>query len=253
MKTCMFVIATEQYDETYRRFLNSLRKFHPDLEVFRINKKEIDEAKDSQIFMRAKPYFADKFFKQGYELVIGADVDQIVTGGLDRILLGDYEVGTVLNINRVDPPVYGFISVGTVDPSEYYNCGFVAMRSYPFVKQWLKLCYSKHFEKLQFREQDILNILCHYGDYKVTCFDNYDAATDYGAWHGLICKGEGLKMVMRDGELVLPASPDGYPAGDKKIKLIHNAGGQNEKPIQESYRTQFNEDVIKYLTKLMEP
>lgn len=252
MKTCMFVIATKQYDETYRRFLNSLRKFHPDLEVYRINTAEIEETHDSQIFMRAKPYFACQFFDKGYELVIGADVDQIITGNLDRILLGDYEVGTVLNINRVDPTMYGLVSVGTINPEKYYNAGFVAMTSAKFARHWNKLCHSEHYPKFQYREQDLLNIICHYGEYQVTCFDEYDATIDYAAWHGLICKGEGMKMVMRDGELILPAQLDGYPKGEKKIKILHNAGGQNEKPIQEAYRTQFNEDVITYLTKLME-
>lgn len=248
----MFVIATSKYDETYRRFENSLRKFHPELELFRINDKEIEETKDPQIFMRAKPYFANKFFEQGYELVIGADVDQIVTGDLNRILEGDYEVGTVLNINRVDPPIYGLITFGTISPDKYYNAGFVALTSHKFVKHWLNLCYSEHYGRLQFREQDLLNIMCHYGEYRVTCFDEYDATRDYSAWHGLICKGEGLKMKMKGNELVIEPQPDGYPRQTKQIKLLHNAGGANEKPIQESYRTLFNEDVIKYLTGLME-
>lgn len=248
----MFVIATAKYDDTYIRFENSLRKFHPDLELFRINDAEIKEAKDSRIFMRAKPYFANKFFEQGYELVIGADVDQIITGDLNRILSGNYEVGTVLNFNRVDPNVYGLITFATINPSSYYNAGFVATTSHKFVKHWLYLCYSEHFNMLQFGEQDVLNILCHYGTYDVTCFDEYDARTGYSAWHGLVCKGEGLRMKVKGGELVLPAQEDGYPKQDKLIKILHNAGGAYEKPIQESYKTQFNEDVIKYLSNLME-
>lgn len=249
MKTVLFTIATKQFDGAYRKFLNSLRKFHPDIEVRRISDEEIKPFKDPHIFFRATPIFADQLFKEGYELVIKLDVDQIITGSLDRILRGDYEVGTVINYNRVDPLTYGAVTVGTINPGAYYNCGFVAMTSHSFVKHWLKMCYSEHFDRLQYREQDLLNLLTHFGTYKVTCFDEY--TPEYSSWHGLIAKGEGLKMKIKGGEIILPPGEDGYPKHEKVIRSLHDAGGSFEKPIQETYRTKFPEDVIRHLTDLM--
>lgn len=250
MKTCIFVIATESHAKLYEKLVNSIRKFHPDIEIIRYHDEDIKATKDPAIFYRATPYFAKKLMDQGYELVIKMDADSIVTGSLERVLQGNYEVGTVLNYNRVDPMRYGQISVGTVNPGAYYNCGFVAMTSKKFVEHWLRLCYTPHFDMLQYREQDLLNIITHYGDYKVTCFDEF--TPEYSAWHGLVAKGEGLKMIVKKGEIVLPASPDGYPKHDKLIKVLHNAGGSSERPIQDVYRTQFSEEVIHRLTELME-
>ena len=250
MKACIYIIATKSHELQFTKLVNSIHKFHPDIEIVRFSDDDIKETKDPQIFYRATPYFAKKIMDQGYDLVIKMDADQIVTGSLDRLLVGDYEVGTVLNYNRVDPMRYGQISVGTINPGAYYNCGLVAMTSRKFVEHWLRLCYTPHFDMLQYREQDLLNILTHYGDYKVLCFDEF--TPEYSAWHGLVSKGEGLKMVVKGKEIVLPASPDGYPKHDKLIKVLHNAGGNNEKSVQEVYRTQFSEEVIHRLTELME-
>lgn len=249
MKACFYVIATESHEKQYQALLSSLRHFHPDTPIVRFDDRHVKEANDPHLFYRATPYFAKKLMDEGYELVIKLDADQIVTGSLDHLLTGDYEVGTVLNYNRVDPKRYGIISVGTIDPATYFNCGLVAMTSRRFVEHWLRLCFGEHFGRMQYREQDLLNVITHYGDYDVRCFDA--KLPDYSAWHGLIAKGEGLKMVIRGGELVLPAQEDGYPQNDKLIKVLHNAGGKNEKPVNETYRTQFTEEVIGYIESLI--
>jgi hypothetical protein len=148
----------------------------------------------------------------------------------------------VSNFNRVDQPKYDFpLTVWDVPIDNYMNCGFVAMRSKKLVEHWLKLCYSPHFEAYRFKEQDFMNILYHYGDYNVKCFDHSDK------WHGLLSKGEWMNLKLRNNQIVLPVV-NGYPDGEKIIKVIHMAGG--EVPDKMNIRKLFTGDVQKRLLEL---
>lgn len=248
-KRVAFVIASGKQAWMLKPFVNSLRKFHSEEELPLIvyGDKEMDAIQDPAKFYRATPMFANRLIDD-YELVIKFDVDQIVTGKLNYIFDSDYEVGVVYNWNRVDPRTYGEVGLCTILPQEYFNCGFVAMRSKKFIEKWWNMCISRHFDRMPMREQGFLNILCHYGDYKVRCFDDYDVLHNYSSWHGLASKGEWNKVVMRNGEMVLPAGKDGYPNMDKVIRLIHWAGGDNEQKMD--YKIRFNEECITYLDYL---
>lgn len=249
MKKVLFTAADENNKKYVTQLVNSIRKFHSEEELPIVIYDEKDVG-DKINWYRQKPLFAKELINE-YELVIGADADQIVTGNLDYIFDKEYDVATVLNFNRVDPPKYGKIGVFDISPTEYMNCGLVAMRSKRFIDHWWDLCNSNHFQNLRYKEQDLLNVLVHYGDYEVTCLDFPDPIYDYSAWHGLISKGEYLKMKLRDGKLILPKAKDNYPEKDKEIKVLHSAGGGYEKKIGDAYRTLFNEDVIKYIDSLI--
>jgi len=230
---------------------NSLRKFHGEKELPLViyGQEVLNEIPDPAKFYKATPLFAREL-SDDYELVLKLDCDQIIMGSLDFILkTKDYQIGTVLNINRVDPPKYGFVTVQGVMPNEYYNAGLVAMRSPEFIEHWWKLCNSKYFDRFQYREQDLLNILCHYGNYKVRCFDHYDKLTNYMGWHGLVAKGEENKMIVKDKKVILPRGKDNYPDRDVEIKIWHSAGGAGEKKL--NYRVYFNEDVIQHINWLI--
>lgn len=226
--------------------VNSIRKFHSEeeLPIIIYGQEDLVKITDPHKFYRATPLFGKELVKE-YDLVLKLDSDQIITGSLNHILdVDDYDVGTVLNINRVDPPLYGFVHCFNIAPQIYYNCGLVAMRSEAFVNHWYKLCMSDFFFQFQYREQDLLNIMCYFGDYKVRCFDRYDPAHRANFWNGLIAKGEGLRMILKDGQLVLPKGPDNYPDRNVIVKSYHWAGGANEKKMH--YRTLFTEPVIEY-------
>lgn len=248
----MFVVADDNNMELATNFINSVRKFHTEKElpIDIITGKELEEYRkdDPHFFYRATPIVAMKYMDE-YETVIKADADQIMLGDIKHILsLRNYDVGTVLNYNRVDEKKFGLVTNWIIDPQAYYNCGFVAMKNKRFVEHWLKLCLSEHFEKIQYREQGLLNIMCHFGDYKVKCFDHKDVMHDYYAWHGLVCKGEGVHMVLKDGVVTLPKAEDGYPPEDIIIKIHHYAGGGHE---VRTHRTWFNEDLIKHIDYLI--
>lgn len=249
-----FVVADDAHKWQVRYLENSLRKFHSEeeLPLVVIGEKQIKKTKDPAIFYKATPYFAKDLLKE-YELVIKLDADQIITDRLDYIFNSEYDIGTVYNWNRIDPQHYGEIGFGTIAPMEYYNCGFVAMRSEKLVKHWLKLCNSYHFDRMPFREQGFLNVICYYGEYNVRCFDNYDPVTGYAAFHGLISKGDWHKIELVEDQnkglhLMLPKGADGFPERDRTIVCLHWAGADNERKLH--YRTRFAQPVVGYLDYL---
>jgi hypothetical protein len=243
-KVIAFTIADKKNMPYALMMQNSLRKFHTEEEVPLIiyDEATMDQVVQPEKYYLATPLFAKELLKE-YDLVIKIDADTIITHDLNHIINDDsYDVGTVLNWNRTDPQIYGEIGLATILPQEYMNNGFVALRSRAFVEHWWKLCNSVHFPRMPYREQGFLNILYHYGEYKVTCFDFTDK------WHGLISKGEWNKMILKDGKLILPQNEDGYPTEDITIIAIHWAGGGNEKKM--NYRIHFNDEVVEWFDKL---
>ena len=253
MKKIVVTIADGNNIELANNMVNSLRKFHSEeeLPVYVVTGDELQAYlnEDPHFFYRATPILGERFLKE-YDLVIKMDADQIVLGDLSYIWSTNYDIGTVLNINRVDPKRYGFVTTASIDPTEYFNCGLVAMRSKDFVNHWKNLCFSQHFGRLQFREQDLLNIICHYGQYKVKCFDYYDEMNNYYAWHGLVSKGETVRAKIIGKDVVIPRGDDGYPDRDVRLKVFHFAGGGNE---SRNYRLWFNEELINYIDELVKP
>lgn len=251
-KTLIYTVADNNNLKWAKNLGNSLRKFHTKKEVdFHIvSGEELNKylKDDPMFYYRQKPILAKKYLED-YNLVIGFDADSIVTGNLYYLLNMPYDVATVYNWNRVDPPIYGEIGLATIAPQEYFNCGLVAMRSKKFIKEWLRLCFSPHFDRMPYREQGFLNILAHYGDYDVLRLDDYNRITNESSWWGLRSKGEWNKIELKDNKLILPQAPNNYPEMEKEIKVIHWGGGADPKKM--NYRIFFNEDVIKRLDYLI--
>lgn len=247
MKKVIAFIPADKNNLPYAQMLvNSIRKWHSEEEL-PITIIDNPDPKDQAFWYRATPIIAKDLLKE-YELALKLDADQICFGPLTEILNDtSYDVGTVLNINRMDPQTYGIISFQGIAPNEYYNNGLVAIRSKDFVDRWYDLCFSKYFDRLQFREQDILNILAHYGGYKVRCFDNYTPTS--ASWWGLVAKGESHRAILRGKDVVIPKGEDGYPDRDTVLKLWHCAGGSGEKKV--NYRIHFSEKLIAYIDYLI--
>jgi hypothetical protein len=251
-KQVAFTIADKANEWMVPFLRNSLRKFHTEeeLPLIHYNQGDMDRIKDPEKFYFATPYFM-KGLTHEYDTVLKLDCDQIITGDLNHILYNAiYDVGTVYNWNRTDPIKYGIIEMATIPYNEYYNNGFVAVRNEDFAKEWWGQVRGRHWGRMPFREQGFLNILTHYGRFRTVCFDDYDPAFNYSCWHGLRSKGEWLKVVLNEKkELVLPRGNDDYPERDKIIKVLHWAGGKDEKKMH--YRTSFQEPVIERLDWLV--
>lgn len=252
-KVVAFTVADNNNLHHAQALVNSIRKFYTEQElpILVFGDEVLKTIQDPQKFYKQKPLFGLPLLDQ-YDLVIGMDADMICLGRFDHIIEDtNYDVGAVLNFNRVDFKAYGPISFHPIDPTEYLNCGLVAMRSKPFVQHWLNLCNGKYFERLQYREQDLLNIMAHFGEYRVKCFD-YKADDGSITWNGLLSKGEHHRAELRNGEVWLPKSEDGYQLEDVRLTFLHNAGGQGEKKILDSYRVYFPEAVADHIHKLIQ-
>lgn len=232
-----FTIADKNNIEYANKMAKSLKKFHPDIPLKIYDQKELDSINDQHKFYRATPLFARELIKE-YGLVVKIDADSIVTGDLSNVLIDEgYDIGCVYNNNRVDPP----ISIYDIPPKYYVNCGFVAMRSEEAIEHWWKLCQKPFFFMHKYREQDMLNILYHFGNYRTKMLD------DGNDWYGLISKGEWLNLKRVDSHLVLPPT-NGYPKETKTIKVLHVAGGNV--PNKMNFHIRFKEDIAKYLEEL---
>ena len=170
-KRIVFVPADNNHLEEFKKFENSLRKFHDEenLPLLRFD----NTTGDPKFWYRAKPIIARELIKE-YETVIGMDSDQIICGDISEIWNDSeyFDVGVVMN----DPsyPI-GLWDISPNPNTHYYNNGLVVLRSKEFVDHWHRLCFSSHFERYQFREQDLLNILCSdYHNYKVKWLEEKD-------------------------------------------------------------------------------
>lgn len=235
------IIAFTTFDKTNERFWpmlkNSWDKFHKDIELRAYTEEEIKKYNDPFFFYRQKPLIARELLKE-YETVVGIDVDSIITGDLSHTWEGEFNVGVVQNSNPLEAKKYP-VGVWDIPPMAYVNCGYVVMKTPQFVEHWWALCNSYHFNNYQFKEQDLLNILVHYGGYAVNYLDSGDK------WHGLASKQYWQNIELRDKKLILPKADEWPQSGDKEIDIIHFSGGND--PGKGNYRTRFKEDVVKHL------
>ena len=200
------------------------------------------------------------------------DADTVITGNLDHIWEGEFDVAVVNNSNPREDKAYP-VRLWNINPLAYVNCGFVVMKSKAFVDHWMGLCYSEHFNSYQFKEQDLLNIMVFYmsqlvsGQYKVRFLDKSDK------WHGLISKGYwpnieykakwknnmnmsgakyGTVKITQEkvGDVLLLRKNEEWPKDeDKIIKVIHWAGGNQ--PGKMNFKLHFKPDVVKRLEELV--
>lgn len=223
-KVCIVVPADATHDLFFTQFENSLRKFHSEEELPLLRVK--GDPSDPFFWYRAAPLVIEPLLND-YETVIKCDADQIVTGNLSDIWTDtDYDVAVVLN----DPNFQ--IRLWDIEP--YFNNGLVAVRSMKFVKHWKRLCMSRHFNSYQFKEQDLLNVLCSdYHDYKVKCLDN-------GKLYGEVAKPVWPQVKIEDGKFMVQG---------KELCVIHFGGGNV--PDKGNYRIRFQPEVVKKIEELI--
>lgn len=248
MKRTYFSIADKNNLVHFQKLQNSFKKFHPKEELLLVGEEQVKATGDSDFYYRATPYIAKQLMEQGYDAVAKIDADTIITGNLDHIWEGEYDVACVNNSNPREMKTYP-VSVLDISPLAYVNCGFVVMKSKKFVEHWLGLCFSEHFPMYQMREQDFLNIMVFYmtehfgGPYTVKLLDMSNK------WHGLISKGYWPSIELVGDKLILRKNDEWPIDEDKEIMAIHFAGGND--PQKGVYRTKFKPEVVKYLDSLV--
>ena len=204
------------------------------------------------------PWFAKYLFKQ-YETVVRLDSDMVITGDISSCWEGDFDVAVVQNGNprevQAQIAMMGKpVGVLDVDPlHDYVNCGFVVMKNEAFVDNWIRLCTPERQRIFQFYEQDFLNIMVHYGNWKVKFLDK----EDNHKWFGLIAKGYYAQARLKDNKLILPAKSgteqDTWPEDDfdREIVCIHFAGGSLPNKFDYINENTFQPEVVTHLKSLI--
>lgn len=244
MKDIAFLtIYDKKHGEHIDMFRNSLRHFHPDIPLIEVQDPEIDSMgiQRPHVFYIAAPLFTQKYMKE-YKTIVKLDCDQIITGSLSDALEDPfYDVGCVYNYNRMDASKYGLIKVWDVPPAQYVNNGLVVLRSKEFVDHWLSLCMRPNIVNYPMREQDILNILVYYGNYKIKFLDNSDS------FYGLSAKGDWNTAILKGKDIIIPKSQ--FVATDKKLNVIHFAGG--EQGAKMNFHSYFSPEVSNYIEEII--
>lgn len=249
-KVAIFTVADNNNLQYYEKFKNSLRKWHPEGEVdlLLVTETEIAKFNDPKFFYRAKPLLASQLLGQ-YEVIIGMDCDQVVCGDISTLWAdSELDVLCVHNSNPKEAKSYP-VQVWDIGVNEYLNAGLVVMRSEKFIKHWAGLCMSPRFDKYQMGEQDLLNIMVYYGDYKVGPLDSGDGfwgLSSKGYWPNIELRADPLSKLQK--KLVLPRGGDWPQDKEKTIKVIHWAGGNV--PGKMNFKLNFQEDVAEWLEEL---
>lgn len=241
-KACVFTIFDANNAKYFPAFKNSLRKFYTEeeLPIVVYTEKNISGPID---FYRHTPMFAKDLIDE-YELVISADVDNIFCAPITDILEAkDYDVGVVFNNNPREFKKWG-VQIWNIPPAAYFNCGLVALRSKEFIDHWWSLCNKSLFMDFPYKEQDLLNILCTYGNYNVKCFDVDDK------FYGLASNSYWNFFEMKGDDIILKPQTDDdgqvWPDKEKKICVLHFAEGQAS-TSKGNYRIKCSPEVSKRL------
>lgn len=267
---CFFAVGSKEYSKYAIPFWRSMVNFHSPKDIDMLwytNEKDKNILKrlpqgiklvdidpyliDPVFYFRQKPILMEPLLDE-YELVVGFDSDQLILGDLSYILkTSDYDCGTVINYNRWDEKVYPLVTIPGIAPIEYFNCSLVALRSKKFAHHWQVLCFSPQFERLQYREQDLLNYLCYYGNYNIRCFDIPDGVAKYSAWHGMIAKGELHKSILRGKDIIIPKGEGDtpFPPQDITLKAISLGGGHGA--LKDNWSAFFPSEVMVRINELV--
>lgn len=246
----VFTVADEKNLPMAQMLERSFKYFHKDIPFVIITGVELQThlKVDPNFFYRQKPIIGEDLLED-YELVIGIDADSLILGDISHIWeTKDYDIGTVLNFNRADAQQFGVIGGWGIEPGEYYNAGFVAMRSKEFVHQWRVNCFTPQWERLQFKEQDVLNAIIYFGNWNVRCFDALSGLPGQPmAWHGLVGKADWYRAVIDGPNIVVKreeAHP--FPAQDTLVKVAHLGGG----PQKQQWGQFFSPEIMKRIKEI---
>lgn len=234
MKRIAFSISDNNNLKHYENLKKSWDKFCPDVELRLYGEKEVAQFNDPAFYYRATPLIAQQLQNEGYRHILKLDSDQLILGDISDIWKVECDVATVLN-----DPTY---PINLWDIAPYFNNGTVLLKNNIFIDHWARLCMSRHFNNYQFREQDLLNILCSdYFTYKVKCLDLiHNDNRIYGEW----AKPFLTSSYLNDGKVMFKS-----PLGDKQLMIWHSGGGSTAD--KGNYRTKFPESVVDYIDSIV--
>jgi len=157
-KKCAFTIVDDKvfYPVGTHIFINSFKRFHPDIDLIVFRQDMIDKVfKEKGInFYQAKPTFA-KLLTDKYDLICNMDADHVVCGRLTEIFdNADYDIGCPWNYND-----YENASFDHITEEMYLQAGIVASTNKAFWSVWEEA--NKDAMKYLRKENDIVNLVAY--------------------------------------------------------------------------------------------
>jgi hypothetical protein len=215
-------------------FINSFRRFHPDVDLIIFRQDMIDKifVKENINFYQAKPFFGEIVSNLGYKLVVNIDADTIIAGRLTEVFDNvDYEIGGAWNFNDYENAFFENITA-----EMYIQAGMVASTRLDFWKAWQKI--NRDAMKYIRKENDTLNLLVYNDpEIKKMKFKFFDKDRDY----------YGCKSLNRESEFYLEDKK--VMCRGEQVKAYHWARGGRMPKLQFD-RLPFPNDVANYLTYL---
>lgn len=158
MKKVCFTIIDDRlfYPEGTHIFINSFKRFHPDIDLVVFRQDMIDKVfKEKKInFYQAKPTFA-KLLTDEYDLIVNCDADHVVTGRMTEVFdTVDYAIGAPWNFND-----YENASFENITEKMYLQAGIVASNNLEFWDTWEQANLGAMEYKR--KENDILNLVAY--------------------------------------------------------------------------------------------
>lgn len=231
MRTVFYTMISDDryYSEGCHMLINSFKKFHPDIDLVVFRQDMIDKVfKESGCnWFTAKPVFA-KLLMDKYDLVVNIDSDHLITGRLDEILKGDYEVAAPWNFND-----YENASFDNITEEMYLQAGIVASTSKNFWNEWDEA--NKDAMDYLRKENDILNLVVYNSSskYKLKILDK---EKDY---YGCKSLGREPKFYIENDKLMCMG---------EQVRAYHFARG-NVFPKNDIPNMPFTDEVKSWLMK----
>lgn len=233
MKKCFFTFVSDSYYYPIGtpKLITSFKRFHPDIDLIVFRDDVINQmfAKYPWLnWLNSKPAFA-KLLTDEYDLVVNIDADTVVTGRLESVLAGDYEVGSVTNFND-----YENRHVEEVTDQMYLQAGLVASTSPVFWDMWLAENKEKA-SKYLCAENDTLNFVAYRNPWKLKIFDK-----DEGYM--------GCKSLGREGEFEV--KDEQLWCRGERVYAYHHAKGPGALPKLVFENMGFKPEVVDYLNAI---
>lgn len=173
--------------------------------------------------------YLGRLLSEEYEHVIQIDSDSIVTGPLNELLEGDYDIAAPLNNSPADP----VLTVEGIPQHLYVNAGLISVKNATIWQEWHNMVSVAN--RYKYIEQDTLNILLHTSGYKVRRME-----LDTNCYYGTASRGIWKLFRMEEKRLLY---------NNYLVKIIHWANGEAPKL---TYKTDgFDPQVVEYLDYLV--
>lgn len=239
-KTVFYTIISDSHYEGCRtdEFIQSFKHFHPDIKLVVFRQRQIEEQftlRPELNFYNCKAHFAKLLYDE-YDLVVNIDSDHLILGTLDSILEADYDVACPANYNAMANASIKGGRGDVVSEKEFLQGGLIASTSKQF---WDEYDYASvnNWSKFTHFENDVLNVLLKFRNYKVKFLDGSGCYKDeaFHSFYGCASLGQEKNFFVKDGEI---------RCFNKPVKAYHFSWGGITKRHPKHL---FTEDVTRFI------